>query len=174
MSLSDTLLMLIHTETFTSIWYWLALGATWAISSHWIAGAPFDMIWNARRGRGRAGEDLTRLVEINARRLTDYQRMAGPAMIGLLAFLLTLLGAIGFGLSSELSQGLFLLLLPVSLTWIMTFRFAARQMRAPLAGEALARALLWLRLKIQFIAMLSIFLTASYATGRLINPHLFP
>ena len=170
----ETLLSIIDTATFSSLWYWLAYGTAWAMTTHWVMGAPFDLIWSARRGQDNARADLDAVVDVHTRRLIHFARLGGHWIVGLLGFLLTLLGTLGFYYGSELARGLFFLLTPLALTWAMSFRFAARLHRTPLAGEALAGALLKLRLKFQVIAMLSIFVTAAYSTFILLEAYYIP
>jgi hypothetical protein len=159
-TLTDLVLTQMDYRSFSNIWYWLAVMVTWATVTHWVIGVPFDLIYAARRHGGPWMADLEQMTAINLRRLATLDGAAGIVIVALGAFVVTSAAMLGFVYKLELAQALFCLAFPLSLVGIMTWRKVRRLRAAPLAGEALARALLSLRFGIQAVAMASIFLTA--------------
>lgn len=162
MNWNDDIFRLIGMGTFSNIWYWLALAVTWSTVSHWIIGVPFDMINNARRRSGQATQDLEILIDINVRRLLAISDMAGAWIIGFTFFVITGLATTGFYYGLELAQGIFCLVLPLTVVGKMNMSKSRRYAESRPEGEALARDLLRLRFWIQVVAVISIFLTAMY------------
>lgn len=159
---NDILFYAVDLSTFSSIWYWLAVAVTWATVSHWILGVPFDMILNSSRYGAQATADLERAVDINARRLTSIMDLAGIWVVGFLAFVLAGLGAMGFIYMFEFAQGIFLLMFPLVFVWMINLR-AARQFQQEMPeGKLLSRRLFRMRVWIQCVAVVSIFVTAVY------------
>ncbi len=159
---NDILFYAIDLSTFSSIWYWLAVAVTWATASHWILGVPFDMILYSRRYGAQATEDLENMVAINARRLISTMDVAGHWVTGFLAFLLTGIASMGFIYTLEIAQGVFLLVFPLVFVVMINLQ-AARQFQQQMPeGKMLTRRLLRMRIWIQCIAVVSIFVIAVY------------
>ncbi|MFU8823823.1 hypothetical protein [Yoonia sp.] len=161
-TLSEVIFTLIETRTFSNIWYWMAVGVTWATVSHWIIGVPFDMIFSARKHGGQAMLDLDRITDINVRRLMQVAGTPGLVVIAMGAFFITSAAMLGFGYGLELAQGLFCLAFPLVIVGALTWRTTQRLAIHPVEGEALVKALLRLRFWIQVVAMTAIFFTAIY------------
>ena len=160
--LTDIILEFIVFETFSSIWYWMAVAVTWAVVSHWVLGVPFDVILRARKAGPEAMDDLEALFRTHVRRLIWIEDFAGPFVIATTAFALTAIGMAGFYYGMELAQGVFLIGFPVTIVAIITQRACRRFTANPPAREDLARELLRLRIVIQVIAAISIFVTSFY------------
>jgi hypothetical protein len=162
LSLPDTLLTIIDLRTFSNVWYWFAVAVTWAVVSHWIMGVPFDMIVRARRTGGDALEDLEALFHIHLRRLILIDDYVGPWVVGLACFALSGLAVMGFYYQVELAQGILMIGFPVAVVGVMSMRHARRCQQNPPIPENLTAELLKLRIFVQIIGMISIFLTALY------------
>lgn len=162
MDWSQALFEVIDFGSFSNLWYWIALAVVWSSSSHWILGAPFDMILRAKRQGGATLADLEALVRINVSRLLYIARESGAWVAGMAAFLLSALGTLGFWYGVELAQAVFLIALPLAIVGLMRVRAARRiEAEAP-GGEVLCRLLLRLRIWTQLVGMVSIFVTALY------------
>ncbi len=152
----------IDLRTFSNIWYWLAVGVTWSVLSHWIIGVPFDMIYRARKEGGAAAHDLDRLVAINVRRLMQLSHIAGLWVSAFVAFILSSIAMMAFYYGSELAQGILLLMLPVTIVAVMNLRKSHQYELKQPTGKVLIKELLHLRLIIQSIGVVAIFFTAMY------------
>lgn len=143
----------------------------WMIASHWIIGVPFDMILRARRFGAQAGSDLETLVDINVRRIQALTQESGGLVIGLLAFILTSVVVSALYYRMEVAQGVMLLILPITCVGGINVVASQRLLRNPLHGADLSKYLIRLRLLIQVIAMVSVFISAAYGMlFRLMQP----
>lgn len=147
-------------RSFSNLWFWIALAVMWSSASHWVIGVPYDMITRAARQGDEAEKDLEDLVRVNVNRTLYIADVAGLWLVGIVCFLLTSLAVLGWGYGVEIAQALFLLGFPMTAVWALSLR-AARRIRAEaLAGTALRKALSRLRIWIQVIGMIAIFVTS--------------
>lgn len=153
----DTILQTLSMRSFSSIWYWFALAATWSVTVHRVLGVPFDVIVRARRGEDEG--ELFALTRINVARMMRTARQSGVATVAVLAFALSVLVALSVA-GLEMAQAMLCLFAPLLLVGALSLRLAARLESAGTDAETLARKLLWHRLIVQTIAMVSIFVTA--------------
>lgn len=153
---------LIDMRSFSSLWYWLVVAVYWSLSSHWVLGVPQDMIHRAHRKGGAAVADLEALVRINSQRILFYAREAHVPLIAFAAFLLTVLGMLGFVYAIELAQALVFLFAPAVLQGLLAIRTARMIEAGEGTGEALFRRLFRHRVSVQVLGMLSLFVTALY------------
>ncbi|MCC6001055.1 MAG: component of SufBCD complex [Pararhodobacter sp.] len=156
----QSVLSLIDLRSFSNLWYWIALAVMWSSLSHYVLGVPFDMVQRARRQKGDAMADLERLVDIQVRRQLYILQTGGMWVVGFWAATLTMLLVLGFAYRIEVAQALTLMLVPMSLVFLLGFRLAFRLDVMALKGEALTRRLVWHRLTIQMIGLVSILITA--------------
>ncbi len=160
MDLSQTLFELIDMRSFSNLWFWIALAVFWSSASHWVLGVPWDSVLRAKRGGMEAEKDLEDLVRINCNRLLHIVDVSGLFLIGFTFFIFTGLAGVGFGYNVEFAQAVFLLLFPMSLVSILSVR-VARSLRADAStGEELRKRLGRHRFWVQFIGMISIFVTS--------------
>lgn len=153
---------MIDMRSFSSLWYWLAVAVYWSLSSHWVLGVPHDMIQRARRIGGAAVTDLECLVRINAQRLLFYAREAYLPMIGVTAFILTVLLLLGFVYNIEFAQALLFLFVPAVLQALLSIR-AARLIEAGEGeGDAMFRRLFRHRVTTQTLGVVCLFVTGLY------------
>jgi len=147
-------------RSFSNLWFWIALAVMWSSASHWVLGVPYDMVVRAARKAGEAEVDLQDMVRINVNRTFYIVDVAGIWLLGFVCFGLTSLAILGWGYGAEIAQALFLLGFPMALVWTISLRTAQRIRQDALVGTALRRAISRLRLYIQMIGMVSIFITS--------------
>ena len=154
------LFSLIETNSFSSIWFWILIAISWSSGSHFIIGVPFDLVQRARREGGHYEERVHILLEINIDRLRSIQSIAGQLIVLLASFLLTGLLLLGFVYDVEFFQAAFLLCFPWVFVGALTLR-AVRKLDGGLPqGEELYKFFSRLRLSIQFVGLISIFVTS--------------
>ena len=153
---------LIDMRSFSNLWYWIALAVVWSTASHWVLGVPFDLITRARRKGGAVEQDMRTLLRINTGRILYIAHVSGPWLAGVVFFVLTVLGMLGFYYGIEFGQAVFLILAPMALVGVLSLRAARRVDAADSRGEDLFRQLLWHRRMVQVIGMISIFVTSMW------------
>lgn len=161
--------VLIDMRSFSNLWYWIALAVLWSTSSHWVMGIPYDMITRGRKNVGTAMDDLNAIARINSSRLLYISRNAGIWIIGFTSFLLTTLIILGFVQRVEFAQAVFLLLAPMVLVSFLSLRTAFAIEQKGLEGEALIARLTRLRMSVQFIGMIAIFVTSLFGMYQNMN-----
>lgn len=162
MPATDSILAILQYDTFSNIWYWFAVAVTWAVVSHWVLGIPLDVIIRARRAKTDALDDLETLVILSVRRLNMIDDLAGIPIVGLSAFLLTFLAIAGFYYGIEIAQGVFLIGFPLAIVAAVCQHACRKYERQPPDRENLVSWLMRLRIVVQIIAMIAIFVTAFY------------
>lgn len=162
MDLKDALFELIDMRSFSNLWFWIALAVMWSTASHWVIGVPYDLVLRARRKGDDAVADMEDLVRINVKRILYIGRMSGLWLAGLTCFMLTGLGLLGFVYWVEFAQALFLLGLPMTLVGLLSLNTARLIHDTGATGEDLYKRLFRHRIFIQFIGMVSIFVTAMW------------
>ena len=156
------LVELIDLRSFSNLWYWIALAVIWLSASHWVLGVPSDMIARARREGGQALEDMETLVRINTSRMLFFSRNQGAWLVGVVCFLVTVLGLLGFLYHSEFAQAVLLLFIPLCLVGYLSLRASFKIEMGEGQGDALFRRLFWHRFSVQMLGMVSIFVTSLY------------
>lgn len=147
-------------RSFSNLWFWIALAVVWSTASHWVLGVPFDMVSRARKAGGQVEQDLEDLVRINVNRFLFIVRLSGLWMLGIVCFVLTMLGLLGWIYRIEFAQALFLLAFPMTLVGALNLSTARLIERDQLSGEGLRRRLTRHRTYTQAVGMLAIFVTA--------------
>lgn len=158
----ELIFLLIDMRSFSNLWYWIGLAVLWSSVSHWVMGVPFDMISRARKQGGEAADILHTLSQISANRLLYISRSAGLWLIGLVCFVLTMLGLLAVVYAVEFAQAVLLMVAPMVLVGYLTLRTALKiEAEAP-TGRDLIRCLLRHRFVVQLVGMVSIFVTAMF------------
>jgi hypothetical protein len=160
----DSVFSTIDLNSFSSIWFWIALAVAWSNTTHFILGVPFDLVQRARRKGGFEMDDLEVLAAIQARRRMQILRVGGVWMVGIWTAILTALAMLGFVYGFELAQAFTLLLVPLTIAAILSVRLAARIEAAPPRGEDLVRTISRHRMLIQSIGLLSILVTTMWGS----------
>lgn len=151
---------LIDLRSFSNIWFWLVVAASWSALTHNPLGVPFDMVLRARRQGGEALRDLEAMVAIQIRRRQQILSTAGVALVAGWAAVLAALAVLGFGYGMELAQALTLLSVPMTLVGLLRLRLMARIAQEATAGEQLCRRLTWHRTGVQATGLVAILITA--------------
>ncbi len=172
----DSLIGLLDSRSFTSIWFWLVLLGLWSLIGRHILGVPNEVV-NAARQALRAGQPdapvVLHLLDWLSLTLPRWRLGAreGAVMFGLTAFALSSLAIMGFGYGLEMAQALAILGLPVAIIFWMRVRLArrlspllvaaedARTPLAPVAAEAVRRMITHRRI-ISVLSMISVAITA--------------
>jgi hypothetical protein len=162
MDIFSAVFQMIDMRSFSNLWFWIALAVIWSTASHWVLGVPYDMVQRARVQGGAALEDLNSLVSIYVNRLLYIAEEAGPLLVALSFFGLTILASLGFFYAVEFCQALFLLLLPLFFVTLLSMRTARRIARQGISGTALFPVLRWHRFWVQVIGVNAIFVTAMW------------
>ncbi len=158
--LIENIFSLINMRSFSSLWFWIVLAVYWSAVTRVTLGAPYDLILRARRGDEQSVTDLQDLVRIHVRRRLEFIRRAGHWALAFNAGLMTALLLMAFHYQVEFAQALFLLFVPMLIVRVMALRLAFRVERQGLEGAALCRAMLRHRFWVQFLGLVSIFVTA--------------
>ena len=147
---------IIDLKSFWSLWYWILTVIAWSMNSHFTMGVPHDCVQRAERLGGAWEEHCDALAIVHATRLRYFVERGGVFLAGFVAFVLTLLLALGFGFGLEVAQALSMLLVPLVFANLFTLRLAFRVEREALRGAALRMALSRRRLWNQVIGLCAI------------------
>jgi len=153
---------LIDMRSFSNLWFWIALAVVWSTASHWVLGVPWDMVMRARKSQGEALQDMEDMVRINVNRILYIAQESGLLLAAFICFILTVLALLGFVYDREFAQAVFLLALPMSGVGLVSARTAYAVRMQGLHGETLIKRLWRHRIYVQFIGMISIFVTAMW------------
>ncbi|MEM8959665.1 MAG: component of SufBCD complex [Pseudomonadota bacterium] len=154
-----SVLDLIDLRSFSSLWYWVLVALTWARVTQTPLGVPYDMVERAATSAA-AGEDLLAMARIQVRRRRTMATRQGAFLVGLWAFLLSILIGLTFWYGSELAFSVLLLAAPLAWVNWMSQR-AARDLAVTGPDVDIVRLRLR-RLKrwIQAGALVTVFITA--------------
>lgn len=148
----------IDTRSFSSLWYWILLVLVWSGASHYVLGIPYDLVMRARQEGGETERDLFDLVRVNVNRSLRLAQGSGLWLLAVFCFVLTSLGLLGFVYGIEVSQAIFLIVLPLAVVAGTSLRTARRIHAADGAGVyGMLQAQRFLN---QFIGLIAIFVTA--------------
>ncbi|MCA3510437.1 MAG: component of SufBCD complex [Rhodobacter sp.] len=151
-----------YLRSFSSLWFWLALVAVWALASHRVLGVSSDMIRHARKYGGPAEADLEALVQIKVARLRRIFDEAGVVIVGMLFFVLSSLALLGFYHGVELAQAMTLIVVPLTWVGFLNLRLVRQVQAGNATGAGLVRLLGRHRHKVQAIGLFSIFATTMW------------
>jgi len=150
----------IDLRSFSNLWFWIALAVLWSTASHWVIGVPFDMVRRAAKGHEQSLIDMQALATIHARRLLFIANETGLITTAFTFFAVTSLSLMGFLYDIEFAQAILLLFLPMSMVGYVTL-LSARKVEG-LDAEDLGNLLFKTRRTIQFIGVISIFVTSMW------------
>lgn len=157
-------------RSFSNLWYWIGLAVLWSSVSHRVLGVPHDMILRARREKeGQAMDDLHDIVRINVNRIVYVADVSGSWLFLFGSSLLTILGLTAFLYDVEISQAVFLMLLPLAIVALMTAWTARSIKRSGEREQKLIRRLGRHRLFTQLVGMVAIFVTAMFGMYKNLN-----
>lgn len=162
MSFLTTIFEVIDFRSFSNLWFWIALAAIWSMASHYVLGVPFDLVARAQRRGGEALQDLEDIARVNITRILEYGRAAGLFMAALGGFVFASLAVLAIGYGLEFAQALLLILAPMALLAILSFRTC---LAIEAANPEIDELITWLkrhRLRVQLIGVISIFITSMW------------
>ncbi len=162
----QTVFELIDMRSFSNLWFWLALAAIWSSATHYVLGAPYDMVPRAARLGGQSERDLDELVRIRISRLLHIADVSGIWLVALLAAALSGLLILGFWYDVEFAQATFLIGAPMTIVQLHALSTARLIEMADLRGAALRDRLSRHRHLTQAIGIVSIFVTAIWGMYR--------
>ncbi|WP_410216558.1 hypothetical protein [Paracoccus sp. (in: a-proteobacteria)] len=176
----NSLIGLLDSRSFMTIWYWLALVGMWSATGRSILGVPSEVVSHARAAQARGeyeGAAVITLLDWLSLVLPRWRLgpREGAVFLGVTSFLLSSLAVLGFVFWLELAQALVLLLVPFWLLFWMRVRLArrlfplveaAQEGRMPMddaAAEA-ARRMTWHRRLVTLMSMVAVALTVLWGT----------
>ncbi|WP_374303926.1 hypothetical protein [Paracoccus sp. (in: a-proteobacteria)] len=135
----DSLIGLLDSRSFGTVWYWLVVLGTWSLTGRSVIGVPAEIVSRARTAiQANEGESplVLHLLDWLSLVLPRWHlgRREGAGVLAVTGFVLTSLAIMGFGYGLELALAAFLLLLPLAiLFWL---RIALARRLAPLLEAA--------------------------------------
>ena len=135
------------------------MALTWARVTQAPLGVPYDMVERAGRSEA-AGEDLLAMARIQVRRRRTIATRQGALLVGLWAFLLSVLIGLAFWYGSELAFSVLLVAAPLAWVNWMSQRAARDLISTGPDLEAVIARLRRLKRWIQAVALLTVFVTA--------------
>lgn len=171
----DSLIGVLASRSFSTIWFWLALIGMWSAAGRTVIGVPAEILARARlaqsRGETEGPETLALLdwLSLNLPRWRLGPR-EGAMFLAVTSFLLSSLAILGFGFRLELAQALTLVGFPfwvlfwmrVALARRLTPLLAAAQDGSASLEDAVAATInrmVWHRRFATTLAMVSVLLT---------------
>jgi hypothetical protein len=177
----NSLIGLLDSRSFMTIWYWLALVGMWSATGRTIIGVPSEAVSRARSAlAAKQPDDPAVMTMLDWLSLVlprwNLGTTEGAIFLGVTSFLLTSLMMLGFVFWLELAQAVFLLMLPFWLLFWMRVRLARRltpviaaaQMgTTPLdqAAQEAARMMTWHRRWVTVLSMVSVLLTVLWGSA---------
>ncbi|CAM3116857.1 hypothetical protein PANO111632_04120 [Paracoccus nototheniae] len=183
----DSLIGLLDSRSFSTIWYWLALVGMWSTTGRSVLGVPSEVLARAKAtqaaGEGPGAAVITLLDWLSL--VLPRWRLGpreGAVFLGVTSFLMTSLIVLGFVFWLEMAQALVLLLAPFWVLFWMRVRLArrlsplieaAQDARSPLpeVAQGVVRAMTWHRRWVTLLSMISVALAALWgALWSLLHP----
>ncbi|MFO6465640.1 component of SufBCD complex [Jannaschia sp. KMU-145] len=163
----QTALEVIDFRSFSNLWFWIALAVLWSTASHWVVGVPFDMVRRAARGHEASLRDMHALANIQSRRLLFIADATGLISTAFTFFAISSLALLGFLYRIEFAQALLLLFLPMMVVGWLSLMTARKV--AGLDAIDLGNLLAAHRRKVQFVGVISIFVTSMWGMWTNLN-----
>lgn len=157
-----TIFEVIDMQSFSNLWYWLAVAVVWSTASHWVLGVPFDMVLRARRHGGQAQIDLEDMVRINVNRILYIAQVSGLWILGFGCFFFSMLFLLATVYRFEFAQAVLLLAFPLGIIAVLSLSTAQHIRQDAATGDLLYKRLARHRLYTQIIGMCAIFITAMW------------
>ncbi|WP_265500507.1 hypothetical protein [Paracoccus beibuensis] len=176
----DSLVGLLDSRSFMTIWYWLTLIGMWSATGRSVLGVPSEVLARARAAQAKGdpeGAAVIMLLDWLSLVLPRWQLgpREGAVFLGVTSFLLTSLAILGFVFWLELAQAVVLLLVPFWLLFWMRARLARRLMpviraahdgRLTLAeaGAEATRRMSWHRVMTTILSIAAVAVTVLWGT----------
>lgn len=159
LDLKEILIRIISFQTFSSIWYWLAICVIWVMVCYRTIGVPLDMIHRARRHGGQAAADLEAAIAINLRRLNMFSQLERVVYVSVAAFVVSAIVVSAVYYDLEFAKGLIIIVFSLLISFSVNIYGAMRLATQPRHGSSLVTYLLNIRLLLQFIGATTVFVT---------------
>ena len=158
----DILLILLNSQSFLSLWFWVFVAFIWAQMTHFTLNIGHHDTRHASRSGGQVMVDYEQLVYINLRNNLRLLRRYGPLVVGFMAFAMSLFAVLGFGYGFELMQALALQWFFISILGVVSWRFLLRLEEHAPKGKELTRLFTRHTMLKQVIGFIAILVTAIY------------
>ncbi len=146
-------------DSFWTLWFWIMHVVAWSMASHFTMGVPFDMVSEAQREKTEDGpwhRATEALIQAQVFRFTTYTARFGAIMVGVSAFLNSVLLTLATLGDLEFARAMLTLFLPLTVIYVVTVRGALAIRRADLRGDALLLKVKRMRLVNQLIGLLGV------------------
>ncbi|MGZ3217388.1 hypothetical protein [Paracoccus sp. T5] len=176
----NSLIGLLDSRSFMTIWYWLALVGMWSATGRSVLGVPTEVLAraSAAQAAGQAeGAAVITLLDWLSLVLPRWQldTREGALFLAVTSFLLSSLAVLGFVFWLEMAQAMVLLLVPFWLLFWMRIRLARRlvplveaaqdgQMELSQVAARAVHLMSWHRRWVTLMSMVAIALTVLWGT----------
>ena len=169
MSWYGTVLEVIDLRSFSNLWYWIGLAVLWSSVSHRVLGVPWDLVQRGRRHGEQSHRDVQDMLRVNVNRLLHVRDVSGPVALAAASAAVTALLVLAFWYGIEFAQALTFLVVPMLVVFVVSMRAAQRIAVDGLEEATIYPRLRKLRVTIQAIGMVSIFVTAMFGMYQNLN-----
>ncbi|SNR68710.1 hypothetical protein EYF88_16175 [Paracoccus sediminis] len=140
----DSLIGLLDSRSFGTIWYWLVVIGIWSLTGRSVIGVPAEIVSRARAALAEGQSEapvVLHLLDWLSLMLPRWRLggQEGAVFLGVTGFVLTSLAIMGLGYGLELALATFLLLFPLALLFWLRIALARRLMPLLEAAEQGAR-----------------------------------
>lgn len=163
------LMEVIDLNSFSNLWFWIALAALWSSATHWVLGVPWDLVLRAQRKGGQHMLDVEALVRVNRNRSRYIRQMGGVWHLIFVSAVVSALFVLGFVYRLGFFQALFLLSFPMCLVAALSVRTSERIAAQDIDGADLLKTLRRHRFALQSIGLISMFITATWGMYQNLN-----
>lgn len=168
-----TIFDLIELRAFSSVWYWILVALIWTRAINAPLGVPLDLLRLAESGDDQAQRDLEARTEIELRRRTGAGNLAPVWQVALWAFVLSVLTLSAGVYGIEVAQALLLLAAPLALVALTVARTGRVLLVMQVTGAELRRRLFGLKLRVQVIGLLAVFVSAIWGMYFNLSAYIF-
>ena len=152
----------ISLRSFSSLWYWIAVGVFWIAATGRVLGITFASV-NRARGGGLALMQLETMTHIAAQIwVAGWQKWQVP-WVALSSATLVGLSLLAFSYGIDLAQALWFLVCPYLLILALQLQLALRIFGKNISDDALIQMMYRFRMTVQIIGFTFIFLTTGFA-----------
>ncbi|QDY69031.1 component of SufBCD complex [Qingshengfaniella alkalisoli] len=160
-------------RSFSNVWYWLFAAVLWMRLIHAPLGVAPHLLRRARDGDTQGQADVIALAGFHARRVLETAGLLGVWRSFLWAFVLSALAVLSIRYGKGFAQAVFLLAIPLAFHDWLTGRASRAIIRAGYDFDTIAKTLNRLRLHLQIVVFIMIFLTAMWGSYRNLMTYTF-
>lgn len=155
-----------HRDSFWTIWFWITHVVAWSLASHFTLGVPYDMVLEAQREKSEDGpwmQAAEAMILAQAFRFTSYTDRFGPILMGVSAFVLSVLTTLGTLGDLEFARAMLTLVFPITLIYIVSIRGAFHIRDNGIRGADLLVRIKWMRIYNQLIGLIGVAMAVTLA-----------